>query len=97
VSLDYGFGDDFEREEADRADTDSELAHATLHGSDSPYTFSEGAGGDGVVPVTPRASTTHLPVAKASGASLANLTKPSSQTPGASASGARGGNRKEAA
>jgi hypothetical protein len=38
MSLDYGYGDHYERELAERADDDSELSHAVLHGPDSPYT-----------------------------------------------------------
>jgi hypothetical protein len=37
MSLDYGYGPAEEREFAERADLDSEDAHAALHGPDSPY------------------------------------------------------------
>jgi hypothetical protein len=39
LMLDYGYGSDDEREEADRADTASETAFAVLHGYSLPHTM----------------------------------------------------------
>jgi hypothetical protein len=67
--LDLGYGDAIEREEAERADLDSEDAHALLHGEDSPYSFRDVPGQalvatDGVQPDARRCSRVDGPSVK---------------------------------
>jgi hypothetical protein len=82
--LDLGYGDDFEREEADRADTHAELARDLLLAD--VVRFCPSCGFDTLV-------SRRNPICRF----CDGPTKPSSQTPGAAASGARGDDRKEAA